>query len=264
MKHRGRESSFGRLGFTGAGVVMLVLLVPREASAMHLSEGILPAKWALLWLAIAIPFVLLGIRKLKEKSDQFPAFKPHLGMMGAAVFLISAMPIPVPVAGSCSHPAGTGIAAIIIGPFMTVVITSIALLIQALFMAHGGLTTWGADVVSMGVVGSFAGYGVFLAMRKLKFPLLMAAFAAGLVGDWATYAATSMELASALRGTAQFGDVFTALVLAFAPTQVPLGILEGFMSVGAVSFLLRRRPDILSSWGVMKNLPGFASKEARV
>lgn len=263
MKRRGRKSSFGRLGFTGAGAAMLVLLPPREAAAMHLSEGILPAKWALLWLAIAIPFVLLGVRGLKEKSDQFPAFKPFLGMMGAAVFLISAMPIPVPVAGSCSHPAGTGIAAIIIGPFMTVVITSIALLIQALFMAHGGLTTWGADVVSMGIVGSFAAYGIFLVMRRLRFPLLMAAFAAGLVGDWATYAATSLELATALRGSAQLGDAFIALVLAFAPTQIPLGVMEGFMSVGAVSFLLRRRPDILSAWGVMRDLPEFSSRGAR-
>jgi cobalt/nickel transport system permease protein len=244
-------------------VVLLLLAQPRSAAAMHLSEGILPLKWALLWFAIAVPFVLFGIHKLKQRSIQAPAIKAFMGMVGAAVFLISAMPIPIPIAGSCSHPAGTGIAAILIGPFMTVVITSIALLVQALFMAHGGLTTWGADVMSMGVVGAFSGYYVFVVMRKFNFPLLIAAFMAGLVGDWATYATTSVELATALHGSAPLGSALVALILAFSPTQVPLGILEGFMSVGALSFLLKRRPDILKSLGTIKNLPGLTVKGAK-
>ncbi len=53
-----------------------------------------------------------------------------LALMGAAVFIISVWHIPVPVTGSCSHPVGTPMAAIIVGPFATVVITSIALFFQ--------------------------------------------------------------------------------------------------------------------------------------
>ena len=262
MKSRGKSKFLSRLccpAGLSAALILLLLFQPRQAAAMHLSEGILPLKWALLWLAVAIPFVWLGLRRLKERSRNQPAFKPFLGIVGAAIFLISAMPIPVPVAGSSSHPAGTGIAAIIVGPSMTVLISSITLLLQALFMAHVGLTSWGADVVSMGVVGSFAGYGVFLAMRKMKLPLLAAAFAAGLVGDWATYATTSLELATALHGSASIGGSFIALALAFSPTQVPLGLLEGFMSVGAISFLLKRRPEILLSLGIIKDLPGTSA-----
>ncbi len=263
MQHKHRRVIY-RLITASCFAMLFIFFQPREAAAMHLSEGILPMGWASLWLALAIPFVLLGIYKLKAKSDKSQAYKAFLGMTGAAIFLISAMPIPVPVAGSCSHPAGTGIAAIIIGPFMTVVITSIALLVQALFMAHGGLTTWGADVMSMGVVGSFSAYGVFLIMRRFKLPILVAAFAAGLVGDWATYATTSLELATALHGTASIGGSFIALALAFSPTQIPLGVLEGFMSVGAISFLLKRRPDILSALGAIKDLTGSSTKEVGV
>src|SRR3989338_6323000 len=113
---------------------------------MHLSEGILPLKWAGLWYAVAIPFVIKGIADVKRRSAKVAHFKPLMGMMAAAVFIISCMPVPVPTAGTCSHPAGTGISAILIGPIMSILVTSIALLIQALFLAHGGLTTWGADI----------------------------------------------------------------------------------------------------------------------
>ena len=83
------------------------------------------------------------------------------------------MPVPVPVVGSCSHPAGTGLAALMIGPAATAVIASIALFLQALFLAHGGLTTLGANLFSMGVAGAFAGYGAFLLARRLRLPLFV-------------------------------------------------------------------------------------------
>jgi cobalt/nickel transport system permease protein len=105
-------------------------------------------------------------------------------------------------------------------------------------------------------VGAFAGYGVFRGMRRFNVPFIIAAFAAGLVGDWATYATTSLELSTALHGSVSMWKAFVVLVLAFSPTQIPLGVLEGFMAVGAFSFLLKRRPDILFSLGVIKDPKG--------
>src|SRR3989338_4494918 len=133
-----------------------LFIFTRTAWAMHISEGILPLKWAALWYLAAIPFLIKGIFDIKKKSNTTPSFKPLLGLMGALIFVISCMPVPVPTAGTCSHPAGTGISAILIGPIMSIFVTSIALFIQALFLAHGGITTCGADIVSMGVAGSFA------------------------------------------------------------------------------------------------------------
>src|SRR3972149_629885 len=142
------------------------LLASGNAWAMHISEGILPMKWAGLWYLIALPFVIKGIRDIKKKTEINPHFKVLLGLMGAVVFIISCMPVPVPTAGTCSHPAGTGISAVLVGPVMSILLTSIALLIQALFLAHGGLTTWGADIVSMGIVGSYAGFLTFKGLRQ--------------------------------------------------------------------------------------------------
>lgn len=233
-------------------IVGFLLLCTKEAFAMHISEGILPMKWAGLWYLVALPFVVKGIFVIKKKTKENPSFKPLLGLMGAVVFVISCMPVPVPTAGTCSHPAGTGISTILIGPIMSIFVTSIALLIQALFLAHGGLTTWGADIVSMGVVGSFAAYFAFKILRKFKAPLFVCGFAAGLLADWATYATTSFELASALHGSKSLFSLFRFIVIAFIPTQLPLGILEGFLTGGMIVFVAKRRPDILVSLGVLK------------
>lgn len=232
------------IGGAAAGIFLLLWAGP--AQAMHIAEGILPISWAGLWFLVAAPFVAWGLRSLSRKSRQDPHFKPLLGLVGAAVFIISCLPIPVPTAGTCSHPCGTGLAALLIGPSLTVLVTSVALVLQALFLAHGGLTTLGADIVSMGVAGAFAGYGTFRLARRCGAPWIFSAFAAGLISDWATYTVTSFELASALHGPGSMGNMFLAILLAFVPTQVPLGIFEGFLSAGAYRFVRARRPELLA------------------
>jgi len=222
------------------------------AHAMHISEGILPFSWATLWFALAVPFVAIGIRRLNELAKDDLSFKPLVGLMAAVVFIISCMPVPVPTAGTCSHPCGTGIAAILVGPFVSVLIAAVALLIQALFLGHGGLSSWGADIVSMGVVGSFTGYLVFRGVRMAGASLGIAGFAAGLMADWGTYLTTSVELASGIRGEAPFWPLFWKIVMALIPTQAPLGILEGAMTAGMVLLLYRKRPDLLVKMRVIK------------
>jgi cobalt/nickel transport system permease protein len=229
----------------------LLLAIATPAHAMHISEGILPFNWAALWFAVAAPFVALGIRRLNALAKDDLAMKPLVGLMSAVVFVISCMPIPVPTAGTCSHPCGTGIAAILVGPLVSVLITAVALLIQALFLAHGGLSTWGADIFSMGVVGSFAGWLVFRGLRSLGAGLGVAGFVAGLLADWATYFTTSVELAAGIRGNEPFWPLCGKIVIAFVPTQLPLGILEGAMTAGMVLLLARKRPDLLVRMKVM-------------
>lgn len=227
-------------------VLAALLLLPARAHAMHLAEGVLPLPWAAGWTVTMLPLVALGVRALRRRSAEDPVFGPFLAMLAAAVFVISCMPVPVPTAGTCSHPVGTGLAAVLVGPVLTVLVTLVALLLQALFLAHGGLTTLGADVWSMGIAGGFAGWLAFRGLRKLNVPLAVAGFAAGLVSDWATYATTAFELASALHGEEGLGRAFTAVALAFVPTQLPLGLLEAALTAGALVFISRRRPALLA------------------
>jgi len=231
----------------GKTIVLTAALLFRAspAWAMHIAEGIMPASWAGLWFALAAPFLWLGLREVRRRSGASPHFKVLTGLVGAAVFVISCMPIPIPFTGTCSHPCGTGLAAVIVGPAVTTVIAAIALLLQALFLAHGGLTTLGANIVSMGVVGGYSGWLVYAGLRRIGLGMIVAGGAAGLVSDWATYAATSAELAAALHGGTSFAAMFSAIALAFLPTQLPLGVLEAVVSAAALKFLMARRPEFL-------------------
>lgn len=80
----------------------------------------------------------------------------------------------------------------------------------------------------------------------------MAGFAAGLLADWATYLATSGELAAGIRGSEPFIPLFLKIAVAFIPTQLPLGILEGAMTAGMVVLLSRKRPDLLVKMRVLR------------
>jgi cobalt/nickel transport system permease protein len=229
-----------------AGLVFLVVaLWPSPAAAMHISEGILPVGWAGLWFLVAAAPWFWGLHVIKCRRAVDPQWLTMVALVGSGVFVISCMPVPIPVIGSCSHPCGTGLGALLIGPAPTVVVASIALLLQAVFMAHGGLTTLGANVVSMGVLGAYTAYAVFHLLRSARVPVFASALAAGLLSDWATYAMTSFELSSALHGDGSLRAMFVAVLMAFVPTQLPLGIAEGVLTAVAYRFVLARRPEAL-------------------
>lgn len=246
------KRSLYRIAVLPLVVSCIVHLTAARAFAMHISEGILPLGWSVVWYAIAIPFIAYGLYRLRSNSSLDLSFKPLVGFMAAVVFIISCIPVPVPTAGTCSHPCGTAISAILLGPGISILVATVALLIQALFLAHGGLSTLGANVISMGVVGSLAGFIAFRMLRSARANLGVAGFVAGVVADWATYFSTSVVLALGLRGNDPFLPLLLKIAAAFIPTQLPLGILEGAITAGMVVLLYRKRPDLLVRMRVIK------------
>ena len=236
-----------------------LVLWPQPAHAMHLSEGILPGDWAGLWFLVAAPFVGWGLHTIRRRRAIDPRSMALVALVGSALFVISCMPVPSPWLGTCAHPCGTGLGALLIGPGPTIVVASIALLLQALFLAHGGLTTLGADVVSMGVVGSLSAYGIFRVLRVVRVPVFVATVVAGVTCDWATYAMTSFQLATALHGDGSMWGMFAAVAAAFVPTQLPLGVGEGLLTALAYRYVLARRPQLLDP---VPSLPDVAGSEA--
>ncbi len=219
---------------------------------MHIAEGMLPAKWAIAYYGVAGIFIAKGLREYRLKSKETPVFKQLIGVMTAAVFIISLLPIPVPIAGTSSHPGGTPLAAILMGPYLAAPMSLVALLFQALFLAHGGITTLGANVVALGVLGGGIGYLVFKMARRAKLTLPIAAGLAGFFGDIAIYLGTSGQLAFALHGSKPVGEVFLTIFAAFMPAQLPLAILEGVFTGMVIGYLFKVRPDILVKLKVIK------------
>ncbi len=218
---------------------------------MHISDGILTPEWCIIWFAVAAVFVAVGAWQISKKRRINPAYMSLVGLLGAAVFVISVWHIPVPVTGSCSHPTGTAMAAMIIGPFPAVVVSTIALVFQT-FIAHGGITTIGANAVSMGIVGTFTGFLTFLALKKAGASIWLSAGMGGLVGDLMTYTTTALQLALSVHPEAvtTYWGIFA---LGFLPTQIPLAILEFGITAAAVQYIANHRPELLDWWSI-KNL----------
>lgn len=217
---------------------------------MHISDGILEAPWLATWFGASLGFIYKGLKDIKVKSKDIPSFKPLVGLMGAVVFIISLLPIPIPGFGTSSHPVGTPMAAILLGPFVTSVLALVALGLQALFFAHGGIFSLGANVFSMGVVGSFVGYGIYKGARKLGIPLIAAVGIACFFGDIAVYLTTTGEIALGLKQNPGFAKTFLQVIVLFLVPQLPLAILEGLLSAGIFRYISKVRPDILQSFGI--------------
>jgi cobalt/nickel transport system permease protein len=151
--------------------------------------------------------------------------------------VLSALKIPS-VTGSCSHPTGIGLGAILFGPATMCVLGFVVLLFQALLLAHGGLTTLGANTFSMAIVGSFVAYGLFHGARAVKLPFNVAVFLAAALGDLATYITTSIQLALAFPDPVGGFSASAAKFLGiFAVTQIPLAISEGLLTVLVLNLL---------------------------
>ncbi|TKI06339.1 energy-coupling factor ABC transporter permease [Martelella alba] len=220
---------------------------------MHIEDGILPLSACAVYYVATAAFVIPGIYEIKRKIKSNLSYKPFLAMVGVAVFVISAMHLPVPVTGSSSHPCGTPLAAIIVGPFATAVISLIVLFFQAIFLGHGGITTIGANTISMGIVGALSGYAVWRGLRACHGPLWLAAGLAGLVGDLMTYLTSAFELALSLHGNVPFMKQWMIFFMGYGPTQLPLAVAEAVFTAAVLHAMVSRRPDLL---------PGIAAKPA--
>jgi len=213
------------------GFMLMIFFIPYRASAMHIMEGFLQPGWCIAWGAFTIPFIVVGFFSIKKIVRENPRLKMLLAMAGAFAFVLSALKLPS-VTGSSSHPTGVGFGAILFGPTAMSVLGLIVLLFQAILLAHGGLTTLGANTFSMAVVGPFVAYGTYKLVKKANWPQWLAVFLAAALGDLFTYMTTSVQLALAF--PAEVGGFAASLYRfmgIFAITQIPLAISEGILTV---------------------------------
>ncbi len=203
--------------------------VAPASNAMHIMEGYLPLNWCVSWLAICIPFLVVGFAKIKKIVANDRKAITLLAITGAFVFVISSLKIPS-VTGSCSHMTGTGLGAILFGPCVTSILGLIVLLFQAILLAHGGLTTLGANCFSMAIAGPIVSWAVYKLLKSTGVNKKVTIFLAAFLGDLFTYCVTSFELALAYH-TGGFGAALVKFLANFAATQIPLAIIEGILTV---------------------------------
>lgn len=226
-------------------LILSIFVLTNLGYPMHIAEGILSIEWVLIWIGVSLPFVLWSIWVVSKNLRDRKNYIAVLALIGAVVFLMSSLAIPSPVVGSVSHPAATGISSIILGPVVSVFIGFITLLIQALFMAHGGVTSLGANVFSMAIVGSFVAFGLYKLARLLKLPFVVAGFLAGFSADIFTYMTTAFQLALEFHGSEPLLNVWITLFGMFLPIQLPISIVEGIIAGIVINIFAQRAKEYI-------------------
>lgn len=230
----------------------MVFAIAPVSNAMHIMEGYLPAAFCIAWGVVCVPFLVTGFISLKKRLNENRKSITLIAMAGAFIFVISSLKIPS-VTGSCSHMTGTGLGAILFGPSAVSILGIIVLLFQAILLAHGGLTTLGANTFSMAIAGPFLSFGIYQICTKAKVNRRMSVFLAACLGDIFTYCVTSIQLALAY--PSESGGVAASAVKflgVFAPTQIPLAIIEGLLTVVVIIALESYAKPELKSIGFLK------------
>ena len=217
-------------------MLSLLLVIPMtNAFAMHIMEGYLPPNYCIIWGVVCIPFLIAGGISMQKQAKKNNKTKILLALAGAFVFILSSLKIPS-VTGSCSHPTGTGLGAILFGPSIMSLLGIIVLLFQALLLAHGGLTTLGANTFSMAIAGPFVSFGIYKLCQT--------------IGDIFTYVVTSCQLALAFPDQNFFASLVKFMGI-FAVTQVPIAIAEGILSVMIFNVLAKNCTNELKQLNVI-------------
>lgn len=218
---------------------------------MHIMEGFLPVKHAIGWSVASAPVVAYGLYSVNKRIREKPEQRMLLGVAAAFTFVLSALKMPS-VTGSCSHPTGTGLGAVLFGPAAMAPIGAVVLLFQAILLAHGGLTTLGANIFSMAIVGPFAAAAIYRMGRTVRLPFGVSIFLAASLGDLLTYVTTSLQLALAFPDpSGGFAASFAKFATVFAVTQIPLAISEGLLTVIVFNALARFNPRELNELNVV-------------
>ena len=230
-----------------ASVFLMLLTIAPVSNAMHIMEGYLPAGWCIAWGALCIPFLVAGAVSLKRKIAYQGRVKLLIALCAAFVFIISSLKIPS-VTGSCSHMTGTGLGAILFGPCVTSILGIIVLIFQAILLAHGGLTTLGANCFSMAIAGPIISWILYKLLQKANVNKRVCIFVAAFLGDLFTYCVTSFQLALAYPSeVGGIGASIAKFLGIFATTQLPLAVIEGILTVVIVIALETYAKDELSS-----------------
>ena len=233
-----------------SALALFFALIPK-VGAMHIMEGYLPVGFAIAWGVLCLPFLAAGFFSIKKTLKEHRELITLLAMSGAFVFVISSLKIPS-VTGSCSHMTGTGLGAILFGPSAVSILGVIVLLFQAILLAHGGLTTLGANTFSMAIAGPFVTFGVYKLCQKAKVNRKVSVFLAAALGDLLTYCVTAVQLALAHHADTTVMAAMGKFMMVFAPTQVPLAIIEGIITMLIVMGLEKyAKPELrlMGYWG---------------
>ncbi len=217
---------------------------------MHMADALIsPAVGGTMWAASSALAVYSAARLRKEGSIHKA---PMMGVLGAFVFSAQMINFTIPMTGSSGHLGGGLILAILLGPHAAFLAMFSILLVQALFFADGGLLALGCNVFNLGFFPCFVAYPFIYKPLAggLKAPgkVALASIPAAVLG--LQMGAMGVVLETTLSGISELP--FGSFVILMLPIHLAIGIVEGIVTAGLVSFVMKARPEMLGAAEVNK------------
>jgi cobalt/nickel transport system permease protein len=209
---------------------------------VHAPDGFLSAPVAIATGVVSAATVGVAIRQSREELQERQV--PLAGLTAAFIFAAQMVNFPV-AAGTTGHLLGGALAAVLLGPWVGLLVVTVVVLVQALVFADGGLTALGYNVFNMAIVTSLGGWAVFrLSRRVLPATSAGVAIAAGVAGFASVVLsaiAFSLQWLFGATAAVPFDRVFTAMV----GVHTVIGIGEGVITGLTVAAVLAARPDLV-------------------
>jgi cobalt/nickel transport system permease protein len=204
---------------------------------MHIPDGFLSLATSLVCWVIAAIVVGMAVSRTNKSLGEKQV--PLMGIMAA--FIFAAQMINFPIAGGTSgHLLGGTLAAITLGPWAGMLVMTAVIAVQGLMFQDGGLLVMGANILNMGLLTSVVGYGLYrAALHKSQRTKLATAGLAAWLSVMTGALATALQLW--LSGTARLEIVVPAMLTVHAL----IGLGEALITVAALGFIFRTRPDLL-------------------
>jgi cobalt/nickel transport system permease protein len=207
---------------------------------LHIPDGFLSTPVAIVGWVIALVMIGIALRQTNRQMGERQI--PIMGVLAAFIFAAQAINFPI-AAGTSGHLLGGALAAIVMGPWAATLIMTAVIAIQGLLFQDGGLVVMGWNILNMGVFTAFTGYAVYSLVMRVISQNRGARLGGAFLGAWVSVVvgaiATSFELA--VSGTSPLNLALPAMT----GVHALIGLGEAVITVGAVSFLLASRPEIL-------------------
>lgn len=210
--------------------------------AMHAPDGFLDPGTAVVTALISVVVLGLGLRQ--AKSQLADKAIPLAGITAAFIFAAQMFNFPV-AAGTTGHLIGAGLAAILLGPSVGVIVVTIVVGVQALGFADGGLTALGYNVLNMAIIPSYGGYAVFRLLRRWLPDTTGGVVGATGVAAWASVVMSAIGFSIEWLFGASAPISFDVVFMAMVGVHALIGIGEGVISALAVGAVLGSRPDLV-------------------
>lgn len=209
--------------------------------ALHIPDGFLSLPVSLVCWILAIALIALCLNRVQAQYQEKAV--PLMGVCAAFIFAAQMINFPIP-GGTSGHLLGGTLAGVLLGPWAGSLVMVVVFIVQAAIFQDGGLTVLGANITNMGLVGTFGGYYVYRTIRYAIGRDTWTGVAVGtVVASWLSVfvAAILTAFQLALSGTVPLGISLTAMAF----WHILIGIGEALITLAAVSFIWRTRPDLI-------------------